>query len=139
MLLTVVAVVLLGIWALAAQPRVIAQEATPTAGEEEEGLTFEPVSFAAQVDVASPADLFIARVGVDPGAGFPIEESDPTAGTMLVESGVFTVVVEGAMTVTRGAGLGDTIATAEAAGDISAASEAIPAGEEVTWAAGDAA
>lgn len=137
-LVFVVVVALLGILALAAQPPTVAQEATP-AGEDMEGLTFEAISFATGVEVQSPSDLIVVRLGIEPGAGFPIEESDPTTGILLVESGAFTVVVEGAMTVTRGAGLADAMATAEASGDFSAASESIAAGEEVTLEAGDAA
>lgn len=140
-LLSIVALMLLGSVALGARPHAVAQEATPATDEAmgEEGLTFEPVSFALGVEVQSPSDLFIARISMDPGAGFPIEESDPTAGILVVESGTFTVVVEGAMTVTRGATLGEAVAAAEATGDFSEASEAIPAGQEVTLEAGDAA
>ncbi|MBA2445034.1 MAG: cupredoxin domain-containing protein [Nocardioidaceae bacterium] len=140
-LLSVVIVVLLGTVVLRTQPGAIAQEATPASSEEmmPEGITFEPVAFALGVEVASPADLFVARVGLDPGAGFPIEDSDPSAGILVVESGTFTVQVEGPVTVTRGAGLAEAMATAETTGDSSGASEAIAAGEAVTLAAGDAA
>ena len=43
------------------------------------------------------------------------------------------------MTVTRGAGLGEAMATAQATGDFSALMESVPAGQAVTLAAGDAA
>jgi hypothetical protein len=138
LLVSVVAVVLLGIAALAAQPVAMAQEATPGA-EEMEGITFEPVTFATAVDLTSPADLFVVRVGLEPGTGFPIEETDPTVGFVLVESGTLTVRSEGAMTVTRGATLTQAMATPEAAGDVSTLMEAITAGEAVTLEAGDAA
>ena len=59
LLVSVVAVVLLGIAALAAQPVAMAQEATPGA-EEMEGVTFEPVTFATGIDLPSPGDLFVA-------------------------------------------------------------------------------
>src|SRR5215203_4752455 len=91
-LLSVIAAVLLGVLALQAQHVVVAQEATPGAGQmAPEGVTFEPVSFALGVDLASPSDLFLARVGIDPGAGFPIEETDPSLAILLVESGTLTV------------------------------------------------
>jgi len=140
MLLAVVAVVLLGLVALGAQPRVLAQEATPAAGTfEEGGVSFEPVAFALGVALPSPGDLFVARIGMDPGAGFPIEENDPSAGILIVESGTFTVQIEGAVMVTRGATLGEAMAAAETTGDMSGASEAIAAGEAVMLEAGDAA
>jgi uncharacterized cupredoxin-like copper-binding protein len=139
-LLSFVVVVLLGATTLGAQPRAIAQEATPAAEEMgPEGATFEPVTFALGVDLMSPADLFVARIGLESGTGFPIEESDPTLGLLLVESGAFTVQVEGPVTVTRGAGLSEAMAAAEASGDFSALMEAVAEGEAVTLEAGDAA
>jgi mannose-6-phosphate isomerase-like protein (cupin superfamily) len=137
-LLSIVAIALLGMLALHAQPVAVAQEATPAADMDMEGVTFEPVTFANGIDLMSPADLFIARVGLDPGAGFPIEETDPTLGFLLVESGTFTVQSEGTMTVTRGAGMTQAMATAEATGDFSTLMETIMAGEAVTLEAGDA-
>ena len=138
-ILSIVVVVLLGTLALRAQPVVVAQEGTPSADMAMEGTTFEPVSFAFGVELASPSDLVVARIGLDPGAGFPVEESDPSVGILLVESGTFTVQVEGPVSVTRGAGLGEAIAVAESTGDFSAAAEAIAEGEAVTLEAGDAA
>ena len=58
---------------------------------------------------------------------------------MVVESGSLTVEVDGPVMVTRGAGMGEAMATAEATGDFSAMMESIAAGEAVTLAAGDAA
>jgi quercetin dioxygenase-like cupin family protein len=97
------------------------------------------VTFALGVDLPSPADLFVVRIGLEPGTGFPIEESDPAAGILLVESGTFTVQVNGPVSVTRGAGLGEAMESAQSTGDLSAAAEAITAGEAVTVGAGDAA
>lgn len=139
-LLSMIAVMLIGPMALAAQPGAIAQEATPAADEmAPEGITFEPVAFALGVELVSPADLFVARIGLDPGMGFPLEESDPSSGLLVVESGTFTVQAEGPVTVTRGAGLAEAMGAAETTGDIASASEAFAAGEEVTLEAGDAA
>ena len=104
-----------------------------------EGLSWEPVAFALGVAAPDPADLFVVRLGLDPGATLPIEASDPTSGLLVVESGTFTVRVEGPVTVTRGAGLDAALATAEATGDLGSASEAVAAGQEVTLGAGDAA
>ncbi len=139
-LLSVVAVVLLGIVALGAQPRVFAQEATPAADDSmEEGLTFELLAFAAGVELTSPADLIVSRIGIEPGAGFPIEESDPTTGLLIVESGAFTVQVDGPWTVSRAGSFEGAMATAEATGVYAPIVEEITSGEEVTLEAGDAA
>jgi quercetin dioxygenase-like cupin family protein len=103
------------------------------------GVNFEPVALATGIDLPSPGDLFVARAALDPGGVVPIAESDPALGILLVESGTLTVQVEGPMTVTRGAGLGEAMATAQATGDFSALMETVPAGQAVTLAAGDAA
>ena len=138
--LSVVVVMLLGIMALGVQPLALAQEATPAAEEMDfEGITFEPVSFAFGADVASPADLIVVRIGFDPGAALPGEENDPTVAIVLVESGTLTLQADGPVTVTRGASLGEAMATAEATGDFSTLMEATAAGEAVMLEAGDAA
>ena len=138
LLLSLVVVVLLGVLTLRAQPAAVAQEATP-AGVEIGAVTFEPVALATGLDLPSPGVLFVARAALDPGGVVPIQESDPTLGILLVESGALTVQVEGPMTVTRGAGLGQAMATAQATGDFSALMKSVPAGQAVTLAAGDAA
>ena len=138
-LVSVIAVALVGLVALGSRSIAIAQDATPAAGMAAEGITFEPVAFAVGVAAPDPADLFVVRLGLDPGATLPIEASDPTAGMLVVEAGTFTVRVEGPVTVTRGAGLQAALATAEATGDLGAVNETVAAGQEVTLAAGDAA
>jgi quercetin dioxygenase-like cupin family protein len=81
----------------------------------------------------------VARATLDPGGVVPIAENDPALGILLVESGTLTVQLEGPMTVTRGASLGEAMAAAEATGDFSALMESIPAGQAVSLEAGDAA
>jgi quercetin dioxygenase-like cupin family protein len=137
-LLSLVVVALLEVLALHVQPVAIAQEATPT-GVEIGRVTFEPVALATGIDFPSPGNLFVARAALEPGGVVPIEEGDPALGILLVESGTLTVQVEGPMTVTRGAGLGEAMATADATGDFRALMESVPAGQAVTLAAGDAA
>jgi quercetin dioxygenase-like cupin family protein len=136
--LAVSLVMLLGVIALHAQLPAVAQEATP-AGVEIGDVTFEPVALATDIDLPSPGALFVARATLDPGGVVPIEESDPALGILLVESGTLTVKVEGPITVTRGAGLGEAMATAQASGDFRALMESITAGQAVTLEAGDAA
>ena len=138
--ISLVVVAFLGGLALPTQPAAIAQEATP-AGEEwmPEGTTFESVTFATGADFIGLTDLVVIRLALDPGAGFSIEEDDPSVGILLVESGTFTVQVEGSMTVTRGEGMSEAMAAVEETGDISTLIESITAGEAVTLEAGDAA
>lgn len=135
MLLPIVALVLLGSVALDDRLPAVAQEATPTM--EEEG--FAPVSFALGVELPSPADIFVSRISLEPGQGFPLQESDPSAGMCLVESGTVTIQVDAPVSVTRGATLLESMMAAEESGDIGGAMEAIPAGEAVTLETGDAA
>jgi quercetin dioxygenase-like cupin family protein len=139
LVMSIVAVMVLGIVTLQVQPAAVAQEATPSADMAPEGGTYEPVTFALGVEVPSPADLFVVRIGLEPGTGFPIEESDPSAGILLVESGTFTVQVNGPVSVTRGATLDEAMQSAESTGDLAAAAESIAEGEAVTLEAGDAA
>jgi len=139
-LVSVVAIMLLGLLALHAQPVAIAQEATPAADEMmPEGFTFEPLTFAFGVDMTSPFDLLVARLTLAPGTALPGEENDPSVGIVVVESGTLTVQVDGPVTVTRGAGLGEALASAEQSGDFGNLTEPVAAGEAVTLEAGDAA
>jgi quercetin dioxygenase-like cupin family protein len=137
-LLSLSVVVLLGILAQHGPPVTIAQEATPT-GVTIGAVTFQPVAFAPGLAMPSPGDLFVGRAVLEPGGVVPIQATDPALGILLVESGTLTVQVEGPMTVTRGTGLGKAMATAQASGDVGALLEAVPAGQAVTLAAGDAA
>jgi len=118
----------------------LAQEATPAADEMmPEGFTFEPLTFAFDVEVASPFNLLAARLSLEPGTVLPSDESDPSVGIVIVESGTLTVQVEGPVTVTRGAGLGEAMIAAEESGDFGSLTESIAEGEAVTLEAGDAA
>jgi quercetin dioxygenase-like cupin family protein len=136
---SVVTVVLLGMMALHTQPVVIAQDATPSA-EELAGETFEPLGFAVAVPLPSPADMIVSRFSLEPGAGFPLEASDPTGGMVVVESGAFTVRVEEmAWTVNRGEALRAAMAEASEEADFSDAMEEVAVGEEAVLEAGDAA
>ena len=140
-LLPLVAVLLLGLATASwAGTDTQAQDATPAAEDAvPEGTSYELVGLAQGVAVPSPVDLVAVRLGLDPGAGFPIEDTDPTSGMLIVESGTFTVRVEAAWTITRGAGMAEAVATAEATGDFAALGEEIAAGEEVALEAGDTA
>jgi quercetin dioxygenase-like cupin family protein len=139
-LLSMLAVIALSAMGLIAQRSAVAQEATP-GGEEmmQAGVTFDPLGFALGVDVANPADLVLVRLSIDPGASLPLEASDPTGGMLYVESGTFTVQVDSELSVSRGAGMSDAMATAEAGGMFSPPTETIAASEEVTLAVGDSA
>ncbi len=137
--LPVVAVLLFVSSAGWAEP-VLAQEATPAADDMmPAGVGFAPVTFAIGATMDDPSDIFIVRITMEPGATLPIEEADPTDGILIVEEGAFTVDVEGEVTVTRGAGLEEAMTTVEETGDLSAAMETVPAGNEVMLEAGDAA
>jgi len=139
-LVSVVTVLLLGMLALHGHLVATAQEATPPAGEmASAGVTFEPVTIAPGVDLDTPADLMVDRLSFEPGAAVTFDETDPGAGILLVESGTFTLQIAGPVTVTRGAGLGEAMATAEASGDMSGLIESVAADQVVTLQAGDAA
>jgi hypothetical protein len=134
-----IAVLLLGVMAVRVQPMAIAQEATPAAEEMfPEGATFEPVAFAIGAKLMDPADIFVVRIGLEPGTVLPNDPNDPSVGLVIVESGTFTMEIPAPVSVTRGAGLMDAL-TVEASGDMSRAVELVPAGEIITMDVGDAA
>ena len=140
-LVSLVAVVLLGVIALHAQPVAVAQEGTP-AGEgmmEPEGVTFEPIAITSGLTLPSPADMIAARFTIEPGAVLPLEASDPTGGMLIVESGTFTVRVDAPWAISRTGTLSAAIGTAEATGTFTPSDEQIASGEEVTLGVGDAA
>ena len=69
---SVVAVMLLGMFALFAQPVAIAQDVTPSSDmQDPEGVTQEPIAITSGLTLPSPADMIAARVSVEPGARFP--------------------------------------------------------------------
>jgi quercetin dioxygenase-like cupin family protein len=80
----------------------------------------------------------VFRFGLEPGAAIPVEDS-PGVGVLVVESGSLTVQVDAPVMVTRGAGMSEAMATAEATGDFSGVIESVTAGEAVSLEAGDAA
>ena len=132
-------VLLAGVLALQAHPVVVAQEATPAVGMAPEGATFAPLGFAQGVALPSPADMIVVRFGLDPGAGFPLEASDPTGGMVVVESGAFTVRVEAmTWTISRGEALSAAMETGEET-DFTAAMEQVAMGAEAVLEAGDVA
>lgn len=135
------AVVLLGLLAAAGPAaRAAVQEGTPLAEEEfaPEGVTFEPLGFGVSEELpAAPADLALARLTIEPGAGFPLDENDPSVALVSVESGALTVRAEDPIRVLRAATLA-AFATPGAVeeGAVSEAEE-VAAGTEVALEAGD--
>src|SRR5215216_3844264 len=140
LVLSVVAVFLLGMVALRVQPVAIAQEATPSSDmQEPEGVTFEPLAITSGLTLPSPADMIAARFTVEPGARFPLEASDPSGGMLIVESGTFTIRLDTAWAVSRSGSFNAAFATAVATGTFTPSDEQIASGDEVTLSAGDAA
>lgn len=135
---SVLAVVLLGGFAVGRlSVAIAAQEATPPA-EELEGVTFEPLGFGTAEELpAAPADLQLFRVTLDPGASIPAEGGNPTVVLLYVESGSLTIQIEAPLQVTRAATI-EAFATpgaVEEGADLGP--EEVAAGTEVTLEAGD--
>src|SRR3954454_16615653 len=96
-LLSIAAMLVFGTLTLRMQPVAVAQDATPSADMAQEGITYEPVTFAQGVALPSSGDMFIVRIGLDPGARLPIDANDPTSGLLVVESGTLTINAAGPM------------------------------------------
>jgi hypothetical protein len=137
---SVVAVMLLEMFALHAQPVAIAQDATPSSDmQQPEGVTFEPIAVTSGLTLPSPADIIAARFSVESGAAVPLDASDPSGGMLIVESGTFTVRLDTAWAISRSGSLNAAIGTAEATGTFTPSDEQVASGEEATMDAGDAA
>ena len=113
---------------------VTAQDATPAAGDEgapPEGVTFEFLG-GGETDVlpSAPAEIFLARVTLAPGASFPSEADDPALALAVIEAGTVSFNIEAPVTVLHPAGNEEP--TAE---DF----EAFPAGQDFTMDVGDSA
>lgn len=105
-----------------------------------EGLRFTLLGIAPGVTLPGATDLEVARVGFDPGAGFPFDPGDPTGALVIIESGTITARVnEQAWTISRGGALQQAIETAGAAPDLTGVLEEIAMGEEATLEVGDVA
>ena len=139
-LVALIAVLLLG-WTTISGQRVTAQDATPAADEMGmEGLTFTLLGLAPGVTLPGAADLEVARVGFDPGAGFPFDPGDPTGALVIIESGTITAHVDGqAWAISRGGALEQAMRSPDAAPDLTGVLEEIAMGEEATLEAGDVA
>ena len=112
----------------------LAQEGTPPPEDEfqlPEGVSFEFLGFGVAEELpAAPADFFMFRTALEPGASFPFGEDEPGVALVHVESGTLTVAMEGPMTVLRAAGPGTPFPTE---------TEAFAAGEEFELEEGDSA
>jgi quercetin dioxygenase-like cupin family protein len=113
---------------------VAAQDATPAAGDEEappEGVTFEFLGGGeTEVLPSAPAEVFLARVTLAPGASFPSEADDPALALVVIEAGAITFNIEAPVTVLHP--VGNEEPTAE---DF----ETFPAGQDFTMDVGDSA
>ena len=139
-LVSVLAVMLLGMRALHAQPVAMAQDATPSSDmQEPEGVTFEPIALAPGVTLPSPADIIATRFHIEPGASLPLEASDPTGAMLIVESGALTIRLDTPWAIARSGSLNAAIGTAEATGTFTSSDEQIASGDEATLNTGDAA
>lgn len=138
--LSLVAVMFLGL-ALGARfgAGALAQEGTPSAENDFEGITFEPLAVASELDLPSPGDLVLVRIELESGAVLPSDPEDPSLAMVLVEEGELTVALDGPVTVTRAGTFAPAVATAGAGGEFVAPEEAAVAGEEVTLQVGDVA
>jgi quercetin dioxygenase-like cupin family protein len=139
LLLSIVWFMLLGTAAPDMPPVTRAQGVTPVPGIEPEGVIFEPLAITSGVTLASPADIIAVRLRIEPGAGVPLETSDPTGGMVIVESGTFTIRVDAPWAITRAGSALAAIATAEATGTYTPPDEQISSGEGASMGAGDAA
>lgn len=136
--LAVLALLLVGL-ATQLTPRVAAQDATPSsAPQDTPGVTFTPLGFAPDVTIPANADLIMIDLEMAAGTTSPFDPNDPSGGMIYVESGEFTIRVDGAI---WGVNRGKTLEKALAAGSTDDANfyEVIQPGQETTLTEGDVA
>jgi quercetin dioxygenase-like cupin family protein len=113
---------------------VAAQDASPAAGDEEwppEGVTFEFLGGGYTESLPSaPANMYLVRLTIQPGASVPGEADDPSLILIVVESGAVTVNLDAPITV-----LHATANQEPTDNDF----EQVPAGQDVTMEQGDSA
>ena len=123
-------VILVGSLVLGGGRLVAAQDASPAA-EEPEGVTFEFLGGGeTEVLPSAPAEVYLARVTLAPGASFPSEADDPALALVVIEAGTVTFNIEAPVTVLHP--VGNEEPTAE---DF----ETFPAGQDFTMDVGDSA
>jgi quercetin dioxygenase-like cupin family protein len=139
LLLSLVAVFVLGSTAWQAPLSAVAQDATPAAAPdemEEEGVTFAPIGFAEGVSLPSAADLIAMQVTIEPGAVSTFLEDDPSTALLVVESGTFTIHAAVPLSISRAALVQQAFAST--GGDELDVFEAVAADQDATLDAGDA-
>jgi quercetin dioxygenase-like cupin family protein len=139
-LLFIVAVLVLASVAVRIGSGALAQDATPAVeGFAPEGIAFEVLGYADGLALPATGELSVSRVTFAPGAGFPIEEGDPTYTLAVVERGELTVRLDGPLIVTRAGALAAALAAEGTEGAAATpAAEPVADGQAVTLAAGDA-
>ena len=96
-----------------------------------EGVTFEALGFgSAEALQEAPGEVALFRIGVEPGAFFPIDPGDPALALVYLENGTVTINVDAPIMVLRAAGEGTPFPEEQ---------EEMPAGTEFTLQAGDSA
>jgi len=110
----------------------VAQEGTPAAEEGiPEGVSFAGLAYIVAEELPpAPAEMALFRIGLEPGAAFPLDPGDPSVALAYVETGSVTFAVDTPIKVLRAAGAGTPFPVEQ---------EEVAAGVEFTLAAGDSA
>ncbi|MDQ3695498.1 MAG: hypothetical protein M3464_18030 [Chloroflexota bacterium] len=128
-LVSVVAVALIGLAALGARPAAVAQEATPVTEVVFEDVEAEVLaSGLIPAYPPEPAEMVLLHLRFEPGGRVLIPADDPGLDLVYVEAGTVTVRVTVPVVALRGAVLATPGARAQ---------EEVPAGTEFTLGAGD--
>jgi mannose-6-phosphate isomerase-like protein (cupin superfamily) len=132
--LAVVALVSLAIAGAVASPRrVIGQEASPSPGMQAPvGITFQFIGYGKLPQNMEPQDaMSMFRILFKPGAGFPVDKTDPTTALVTVEKGTLTVTVDTDIVVLHGGAMTGQMTQQDFT--------AMPAGQQFTMTVGDSA
>lgn len=136
--LAFIAIALLLSWGV--QTQTLAQEATPNREVATSPMpTLEFLGFAKGMDLASPGELTVLRIRLEPGTILPLTPDDPVGGLFIVESGALAIEVAAPLSATRAVALEEAILAFSSGGDFLPAGEGNVPGVPLTLQPGDSA
>jgi hypothetical protein len=132
--LAVAALITVTLIGVATSPhRALGQQASPSPGEQAPpGISFQFIAYGLLPQNMEPQNaLSMFRISFKPGAGFPVDKTDPTTALVSVEKGTLTVMVDTDITVLSGVGMNGEMTQQNL--------KTMPAGQKFTMTVGDSA
>jgi quercetin dioxygenase-like cupin family protein len=129
--MSLVSMALIG--SVTAPHRALGQDASPSPGmQAPEGVTFQFIAYGQLPQNMPPQEaMSMFRISFKPGAGFPVDKTDPTTALVSVERGTLTVTVDADIVVLDGGNMTGQMTQQDF--------KTMPAGQQFTMTVGDSA